>query len=131
MPITPFYAALLAPIFILLASRVIGFRIRLKVAIGDGGNPEFARAIRAHANFAEHVPFALLMVYFLEVSGGPAWAIHILLIALVAARSLHAWGISQVDENFRFRTIGAATTFMVMGFSAMGLAALYLLKLAG
>jgi uncharacterized protein len=62
MPITAFYAALLAPLFILLAVRVIRQRRGARVAIGDGGDKLLLRRMRVHANFAEYVPFALVLM---------------------------------------------------------------------
>lgn len=34
--------------------------------------------------------------------------------ALIGGRLLHAWGVSQEQENFRYRTAGMALTFGVM-----------------
>ena len=62
MEITALYASLLAPLFILLSARVIGARRSAKVPVGDGGNTVLLRRMRVHANFAEYVPFALLLM---------------------------------------------------------------------
>ena len=56
------YAALLALLFVALSWRTIGLRRRYCVAVGDGGQPELLRAMRVHANFAEYVPLALLLI---------------------------------------------------------------------
>ncbi len=114
MPITPLYAAILGLIFVALSLRTIRLRRRYRVAIGDGRNALLQRAMRVNANFAEYVPLALLLIYFVELHDGPRLHIHLLGIALACGRLLHAWGVSQAQENFRYRTAGMALTFMVM-----------------
>lgn len=119
MPVTPLYAALLALIFVALSLRTIRLRRRYRVGVGDGNHAELQRAARVHANFAEYVPLALLLIYFAETGGGPSPLIHILAIALLSGRLLHAWGVSQVRENYRYRTIGMVLTFSVIIASSL------------
>lgn len=114
MPVTPLYAALLGLMFIGLSLRTIRLRRRYRVAIGDGRNPLLQRAMRVNANFAEYVPLALLLNYFVELHDGPRLHVHLLGIALVCGRMLHAWGVSQASENFRYRTTGIMLTFGVL-----------------
>ncbi len=114
MPATPLYAALLGLIFVVLSIRTIRLRRRYRVAIGDGDNEPLRRAARVHANFAEYVPLALLLVYFVETGGGPALLTHALCVALVCGRLSHAYGVSQPRENFRFRVAGMVLTFSVI-----------------
>lgn len=59
--IVPSYAAALALLFILLSANVIRGRGQHKVALGSGGMPNLERRVRVHANFAEYVPFTLLL----------------------------------------------------------------------
>lgn len=114
MPATPLYAALLGLMFIALSIRTIGLRRRFRVALGDGRKTLLQRAMRVNANFAEYVPLALLLIYFVELHDGPRLHIHLLGGALIGGRVLHAWGVSQEQENFRYRTAGMALTFGVM-----------------
>lgn len=114
MPVTPFYAALLALIFVALSLRTIRLRRRYRVGVGDGNHAELQRAARVHANFAEYVPLALLLIYFVETGGAAAMRVHILCLALLCGRLLHAWGVSKVRENYRYRTIGMVLTFSVI-----------------
>ncbi len=71
--ITPLYAALAAVILIVLSLRVIGARRSRRVAIGDGADEDLARRIRAHGNFTEYAPLALVLILLLELGGAPAW----------------------------------------------------------
>ncbi|NNF60489.1 MAG: glutathione metabolism protein [Gammaproteobacteria bacterium] len=123
MLITPIYAAVLALIFVGLAVRTLMLRRKLQVGIGTGKQPLLARAMRAHANFAEYVPIALLLIYFLELQiDSRAW-IHVLCAALLAGRVIHAFGISQQPEDLRFRVTGMALTFFAVIAAAVHLLA--------
>ena len=117
--IVPIYAAMLAFLYIALSARVIQARRSAKVAIGTRGDVHLERKMRVHANFAEYVPFALLLATFTEMQGRPAWLIHKLCLALVAGRVIHAYGVSQEHENFKLRMVGMATTFTVLAVMAL------------
>ena len=116
--ITPYYAAILALLFIILSVRTIKTRREHKVAIGDGGEKSILRASRVHANFSEYLPFALLLIAVLELQSYSHWMIHGLCIALVAARIAHAYGVSQANENFKFRIFGTATSINIIAICA-------------
>jgi uncharacterized membrane protein YecN with MAPEG domain len=45
--------------------------------------------------------------------------IHGLSIALIIARISHAYGLSQANENFKFRIFGTATTLNIMATCAI------------
>lgn len=112
--IVPFYAALLALLFIGLSIRTIRLRHRLKIGLGTGDSPALLRATRAHANFAEYVPLALLLLCLLEAQGlGVVW-LHSLGGFLLLGRLVHAYGVSQVHEQLLFRVAGMALTFIVL-----------------
>ena len=64
---------MLALIYIVSSARVIQARRSAKVAIGTRGNVHLERKMRVHANFAEYVPVALLLVTFIEMQGRPPW----------------------------------------------------------
>lgn len=118
MKILPIYAALLAFLFVILSVRTIGMRRRLRIGLGHAENPAMLRAMRVHANFAEYVPFALLLVFLAETSGAHALLVHALGLSLVAGRLSHAYGVGRQPENFRFRVFGMAATFTVILSSA-------------
>ena len=113
-PVTPLYAALLGLMFVVLSVRTIRLRQRYRVAIGDGRNTLLQRAMRVNANFSEYVPLTLLLIWFVELHDGPRLHVHVLGIALLCGRLLHAWGVSQEKENLRYRTAGMILTFSVM-----------------
>lgn len=112
--IAPSYAALLALIYAYLSFRVIKQRRKAKVAIGDGNNPQLKRAIAVHNNFAQYVPFSLLLITFLELNQASSYVLHGLCITLLGGRIIHAYGLSQEKENFRLRQVGMVMSFTVL-----------------
>jgi uncharacterized protein len=120
--VVPVYAALLALLFVALSIRAIGARRTAKVAIGPLGREALDRRLRAHANFAEYAPFALLLLALAEARGAPGVALHAGAALLVLGRLSHAWGVSRAPENFRFRVAGMGMTFTAI---AAGLAAIF------
>ena len=114
MPATPFYAALFGLVLVALSVRTLRLRHKLRIGIGPGNDPRLERAMRVHANFCEYVPLALILIYLFETwlrSG--AW-VHALGGTLLLGRLLHAYGVSQVREDYRFRVAGMAMTFTVI-----------------
>ena len=128
MLVSPIYAAVLGFVFVALSVRTILLRRRLKVAIGDGDQSILARAVRVHSNFAEYVPLSMILVYFLEVQSGTSPWIHVLCSALLIGRIIHAFGISQVEENYRYRVSGMALTFTVITSASIALIVTYVLR---
>ena len=118
MTILPVYAALLALLFVLLSIPPIRPRHSRKVALGHGDDPAMLRAMRVHANFAEYVPLALLLIYFVETGSHTPWLIHLLGSALLLGRLCHAFGRSRTPENFRYRVAGMGLAFPVILVSA-------------
>jgi len=119
MPVTALYASLLTPLFLLLASQVIRARRAAGIAVGDGGDASLVRRMRVQANFAEYVPLALLLLALAESLGTSPLLLHVLGLALLGGRLLHAFGMSQADEKFAFRVAGVVTTFSTLGVSAL------------
>lgn len=111
MNITSIYAALLALLFVGLSVRTLLLRRSLKIAIGDGGDKTMLRAIRVHSNFAEYVPFGLLLLYLAESQGAPSAAVHGVGLCLTIGRLAHAYGVSQENRPFQYRVRGMYMTF--------------------
>ncbi len=113
VPVTTLYAALLGLIAIVLQLMVGRHRLDTGVSLLDGGNQDLAVAIRRHANWTEHVPFALILLALIELNGAnPGW-LHLLGASLVTARIIHPfglkWGVARVPARF----IGPFTTLIV------------------
>jgi uncharacterized membrane protein YecN with MAPEG domain len=115
------YAALLALLFVGLSVRTLRFRRKLGVGVGDGGDQQLIKAARAHANFAEYTPLCLFLIYLVETTTSATLLIHFYGVVLLAGRCVHAYGVSQVRENYKFRVFGMACTFIVLIGSAIRL----------
>lgn len=112
--ITLLYAALCTLLVLALASRVVAFRFRHRIGLGDGGNPELQRRVRAHANAIEYLPLALLLLGGMELNGvDDAW-IHAFGATLLLSRVLHAWGLSRHAGTSVGRFSGTVLTFLLM-----------------
>lgn len=110
MQTTILYAALLTLLYLALTFRTILLRRALRVSLGDGESPALRRAIRAHANFAEYAPLALILLYMSEQTGMGTLAVHATGLALVAGRLLHALGVSRLREPLILRMAGMVLT---------------------
>ena len=129
MPVTAGYAALLALLFVYLSQRTIRLRVALRVGLGDGGQPTMTRAMRSHANFAEYVPFALLLIYFVErYTVARGWA-HVLCLILIAGRLCHAYGFGRDAQILRLRVIGTALTLAAIIAASLRLLWVWILSL--
>lgn len=124
MHITPLYAALLALLFIFLSVRTLLLRKKLQIAVGDAGDKSMIRAMRVHANFAEYTPLALVLALMLELAGAYPVLVHVVCACLLVGRISHAYGVSQVKEDFRFRVTGMCLTFASIAGSAVSLLAI-------
>jgi hypothetical protein len=119
MAITAFYGALLALFFVFLSFRVIGWRRVKQVELGHGDDSQLLRRMRVHANFAEYVPFALLLMAMAESMTAPRPIIHLAGLILIAGRIMHAYGLSQTPHILRYRIGGMMLTFTALGLSAI------------
>jgi uncharacterized membrane protein YecN with MAPEG domain len=107
------YAALNALIMLVLSILVVRARLNTKTPIGDGGKPEMAGPLRAHANNSEYVPMALILMWALASPlGGTVWMIHGVGAPLTIGRILHAIGLTQSTGPSNLRVIGTALTWV-------------------
>jgi uncharacterized membrane protein YecN with MAPEG domain len=113
MFVTPLYASLLVLWFVVLSARVVNIR-RGGIIFGDDGDVAVTRVVRAHGNFAEYVPLALLLMGFLEVSRFSIYILHALGLTLLIARLIHGCALSFGWQMRSGRVTGAALTFIVL-----------------
>ncbi len=108
---------------IALALRVSRLRAKYSVSLGTGTSDQLAVAIRQHANNAEYLPLALVMLLICELCGGDKTLMHVLGGALLAGRVFHAVGLPGKQWNV-WRFLGSSLTY----FGILGSAgyALYL-----
>lgn len=122
--IVPIYAGLLALVYLTLTIRTVLARRKYSISLGHKAEPQLMRNVRAHGNFSEYVPILLILIALLELRDFSPLLIHIFGAVLVVSRISHAYGISNVKENFAFRIAGMVPTMLLLLIT--GLINLYL-----
>lgn len=115
------YAGLNILILLVLAVLVAMGRRRHKIRLGDGGNADFLRVVRAHANAAEYIPagiVGILMLALLEPA--PFWLLHASGVSLTAGRILHGAGLHAGSLNAG-RVFGMVLTWLALALIGAGL----------
>jgi hypothetical protein len=105
-------AVALAVVNLWLSIRTGQARQAAKVSVGDGDNPLLRARMRAHANFIEYVPMALILMALIDSSGSNSQLLWLLGIALVIGRILHPFGMERPSPN-PFRIGGILLTYLV------------------
>ena len=120
LAITSIYAALIAFVFIWLSARVIVYRRKNLISMGDHGDNSLLKRMRAQGNCAEYAPFGILLLALVEMSGAPLIAVHFLGGMLVLGRIVHAWGFSASPPVMQGRVLGMVLTLSMILLSALG-----------
>jgi uncharacterized membrane protein YecN with MAPEG domain len=81
--------------------------------MGTGDSEALHLAIRVHANNAEFVPLAIVMLLLAELCGGSSLWLHVAGGVLFTARLAHAFGLPRPAPNV-FRFFGTAATWAVI-----------------
>lgn len=123
LTITPIYAALIVLLFLGLSWRVILYRRANRLSLGDTGDKNLLKRMRAQANCAEYAPLALLLMVMSELMGSPAVALHLMGLTLLAGRVLHALGFAATPQKIVLRQLGMLLTLLMMAVTASGLLA--------
>jgi len=113
LPITLTSAAAAAIISIWLMMRVGRVRGAEKVSIGDGGNENVIRRMRAHANFVEGTPFVLVLIAAIELADkGGAWLPYVAGIYMLG-RVAHGVGMDGGTMGWG-RMVGTMITILTL-----------------
>lgn len=119
---TAFYAALLAMVLLALSFWVSMGRIKYLAHHGDAGQEDLRRRIRAHANFIEYVPMALILIGLNEAAGASATMVQALLVILLVSRIAHPIGMVAPEaslQQFAFRSPSVLGTWGVILVAAL------------
>ena len=116
---TPLYAGFLTLLFLLLSANVVRGRYLHRVSVGDGGDKDLMKRMRAQANFVEYAPLGLLLIAFCEMQGLALWAVHALGLMLLLGRCLHAYGFGSTPQIVPLRRIGMVLTITALLFAAL------------
>ena len=112
--ITALYAAILSLLMTALAMNVSVTRERLKIRVGDGGDPQMLRMIRLQGSAAEYIPIALLLMGLYELNRGLPVALHAAGIALVLGRLSFVTAFWKTAEPSPARAIAAGLTWLAI-----------------
>ncbi|MEM7056424.1 MAG: MAPEG family protein [Pseudomonadota bacterium] len=121
LPITAFYAGLLAIWIIFLLFQVVGFRRGEGVSLGAGGSEHGERLIRGHGNATETIPIFLIMLGLAEGLGTTGWLLHILALAFITGRVLHGVHFLKARKGIELRFYGMIITLLATGVLALRL----------
>ena len=88
-------------------------RAKTGILLLHGEDEDLLRLMRAHGNFIEYVPLAILALAGAEISGAPLWLIAVCGGVLVLARVIHFFGLRAAADS-KGRPIGAGLTNLTM-----------------
>lgn len=108
-------------LLLILSLLVVRLRQKHKVALGDEGIPELARAIRAFGNASEYIPSGIAALGVLAVAGAAPLAIHVVGLVLFAGRVVHAVGLSNSGGASIPRAVGMLATWLAYIFAGVAL----------
>ncbi len=125
LPITLTIAAGAALVNIWLMVRCGQARTKSSVSVGDGGNEFVIRRMRAHANFVESTPFALILIAAIEATqGSPNWLWYVG-IAFIFGRLAHGLGMDGGTFG-KGRMVGTIITMLtLLGLAGYALWSVY------
>lgn len=115
LAITAVFVGLFALALVPLTGMVGYRRAQKNIHFLHGGDETLLRLMRAHGNFTETVPMALLAMAAAEWTGTPAWALWTAGIALLAGRAIHAWSVATVGWS-NARGYGMLLTLFALGW---------------
>lgn len=120
--ITLILSSLMGFMFVWLALQVVKYRRKHKISLGDGGIDELTRAIRAHGNFSEYVPFSLILLGLSELNQANSFIVIAFALLILAGRVFHAYAFLGGGEHFKPRVLGMKLTlYTLLGLSVFNL----------
>ncbi|HAU2153188.1 TPA: glutathione S-transferase [Legionella pneumophila] len=108
-------------IYLYLSYLVIIQRRKYHVLYLTNDDKAFIARFRAHANFAEYVPFTLILMGISIILKIPPLLLTVLMFSLIIARLGHAYGLikKEAEKQFKPRIYSVATTFIIIGILAL------------
>ena len=118
--ITATYAALLAIFFVAMSAYVIITRAKTDILLGHADNTDMLVAMRRHANLAEYLPIAILVMALAELLGLSATWLHVSGALLIAGRLIHPFGVTA-NSPLVPRVVGVLATVAAILIPAAGI----------
>ena len=108
---SPIYIGILTLMMVVLGVRVSVLRVKFKVSLGTGDQPELQRAVRVFGNMTEWIPMILIALVVSEMLGAPQWLVHAVGIALIVGRLATLPGFHP-DRTNAARAISSLLTLL-------------------
>ncbi|ESP95031.1 MULTISPECIES: MAPEG family protein [Pseudoalteromonas] len=119
------FAAICTLFYIKLSLDVIKLRKGHQVGLGDAGHKDLQARIRAHANFIEYTPLAVILIFILEYQLISEAILLPFAALFLAGRVLHAQALAKA--NIKMRVVGMGCTFLSLIGMALMNAYLYII----
>jgi uncharacterized membrane protein YecN with MAPEG domain len=100
--------------FVAMSLKIVKLRHLHKVSLGAQGHEDLEKTIRAHGNFAEYTPIALILMLCAEVNKANWIILSILVFLFILGRILHAYAFIINKHHFKFRVRGMTLTFLTI-----------------
>ncbi len=120
LTVTAWTALILGALLLYLTFATILYRRNKHIVLGDGDDKVMTKLIRGHANAAEQIPMALILLGLVEYLNGSTYACIIAAI-LVIGRLLHATYFRFDGTTWRFRFYGMLLTVTAQALSLIAL----------
>ena len=118
IPITLFTSGVLGLLYMTLTAQVVRQRQKHNISLGDGGVEAVQIAIRAHGNFAEYTPLALILLGGIEWAGAAHWLCVLLALMLLVGRFAHPFGLMRPSPNLP-RALGIGLTLAMIVIASL------------
>ena len=108
--ITLVFAAIFGFLHVIFTLRVGNYRFKSKISLGDDGDRELLKRIRAHGNFTENVPIALLLILLNDLDGAEDNTLMLMGSTLLISRLTHYLTIVTVRLPWILRPLSMLGT---------------------
>lgn len=122
LPASTLAAVLNGALLFAMTTRIALRRRADSISTGDGGDRFFAKNQRGHANGAEQIPIALILLFLAEVQGAPTPLLWFVVTTLTVGRYFHAAQFFLKGAPFLLRPIGVVLTLLAQAASIIWLA---------
>lgn len=121
LPITCLLTAAFVLLAVALSLNVSLRRLAVRTELGAGGDEMLNRRMRAHGNFSEYAPLALILLGLVEYSGAARLWVLSLALLLLLTRLMHAYGILFAPRGYA-KLIAMVTQHGLFALGAVWLA---------
>lgn len=111
------YVIIFAIGFQFLNAKIILFRRKSRISVGDGGNEELLRLRSAYSNYLEFSTVFLMLLLTNDLLCVKSAFLHFFGIVFFTARILHFFALTK--KNGLFRVIAIATCHTILGMMSL------------